>query len=255
MNVSVFFDYENINQKGAKMSRQSNARKKAVVSVQEVKLPTRKPMQLDMIKPLTFTQARVFKEYEKGAHMALHGVAGTGKTFLALYLALQSIERDEYEKIVIIRSAEPVHSQGFLPGDLNEKSAVFEAPYAQICADLYNRTEAYKTLKDRKQIEFITTSYARGITIDDAIIIIDEVQSLTAHELDTCMTRVGEDCRVILCGDYRQSDLKKDSEKRDFAKSLDRLKRMDGISFIEFQVNDIVRGAFCKAWIESGLED
>jgi phosphate starvation-inducible PhoH-like protein len=212
---------------------------------------TQNHLDLTHIEPLTFTQRRVFRDYESGKHLVLHGYAGTGKSFLSLYLALKSIGNAEYKKIVIVRAAQPVRDQGFLPGSAEEKSAVYELPYDNICADLYNRDDAYAVLKLKGIIHFCSTSYIRGITLDDTILIIDEAASLTAHEINSILTRVGDNCRILFCGDYRQSDLVKSSDKQGFVNALDRLKKIEEVGFIEFQVEDIIRSSFVKNWIMS----
>lgn len=213
-------------------------------------------LELTKITPMTFTQARVFRDYEAGEHLVLNGYAGTGKTFLALYLALRSIKNNEYQKVIVVRSLVPTRNIGFLPGEAKGgKSEVYEAPYIGICNELYNRSDAYSILKQKKIVHFDSTSFNRGITIDNAIIIVDEAQNLTLHEMNTMMTRVGNNCRVIVSGDYRQTDLEKQEEKSGFKKALSRLQKMNNVSFIEFQLEDIVRSGFCREWIETEFDD
>lgn len=213
-------------------------------------------LELTTIKPMTFTQARVFRDYEAGDHLVLNGYAGTGKTFLAMYLALRSIKNKDYDKVMIVRSLVPTRDIGFLPGEAKGgKSEVYEAPYIGICNELYNRGDAYRVLKDKKTISFESTSFNRGITIDNAIIIVDEAQNLSLHEMNTILTRVGNNCRVIISGDYRQSDLVKQEEKSGFKKALTRLQKMNQMSFVEFQIEDIVRSGFCRDWIETEFDD
>lgn len=241
--------------------RQSKKRRREQLVAQQGELPSRRNriqnnhLELDSVKPITFTQQRVFRDYEAGKSLVLHGYAGTGKTFLALYLALRSIEAGDYDKVVIVRSLVPTRDAGFLPGDIKTKAEVYEGPYASICAELYNRGDAYTILKNKGVIEFSPTSYIRGLTIDNAIIIVDEAQNLSYHELDSILTRVGNNCRVVLSGDYRQTDLLKEAEKAGFKKILDRLAKMEEISFVEFFVEDIVRSGFVKAWIKTQYKD
>ena len=178
-------------------------------------------------------------------NLILHGVAGTGKTFVACYLAFDDMAKREYEKLVIIRSAVPTRDIGFLPGNEKEKASVYEEPYKDIAIDIFGRGDAYQILKTKGLVEFMTTSYIRGITLRNATIVIDECQNMSFHELDSIITRVGQGCRVILCGDFRQSDLK-NSGMNEF---LTVIKRMECFDFIEFGIDDIVRSEFVKQYI------
>ena len=178
-------------------------------------------------------------------NLVLHGCAGTGKTFISCYLAFDDMTKNQYEKLVIIRSAVPTRDIGFLPGTEKEKSSVYEEPYYDIAIDLFERGDAYQILKTKRLVHFMTTSYIRGITLRDAIILIDECQNMSFHELDSIITRVGENCRVIFCGDFSQSDLKQNGMK-EFFEILASMNRFD---FIEFGVEDIVRSGFVKEYI------
>ena len=150
-----------------------------------------------------------------------------------------------YDKLVIIRSAVPTRDMGFLPGTEKEKASVYEEPYKDIANELFQRGDAYGIMKQKNLVEFMTTSFIRGITLRDAVIIIDECQNMSFHELDSIITRMGENCRVIFCGDFRQADLKQNGMK-DFMQIL---KRMELFDFIDFQVEDIVRSDFVKSYI------
>ena len=161
-------------------------------------------LELAEIEPLTRNQLIAF---ESSQNLVLHGCAGTGKTFISSYLAFDDMTKNMYEKLVIIRSAVPTRDIGFLPGTEKEKSSVYEEPYRDISIDLFSRGDAYQILKTKGLVHFMTTSYIRGITLRDAVILIDECQNMTFHELDSIITRVGENCRVIFCGDFKQSDL------------------------------------------------
>jgi len=194
------------------------------------------------IEALTRNQVRAF---ESTNNLILHGVAGTGKTFVACYLAFDDMAKREYEKLVIIRSAVPTRDIGFLPGNEKEKASVYEEPYKDIAIDIFGRGDAYQILKTKGLVEFMTTSYIRGITLRNATIVIDECQNMSFHELDSIITRVGQGCRVILCGDFRQSDLK-NSGMNEF---LTVIKRMECFDFIEFGIDDIVRSEFVKQYI------
>jgi len=199
-------------------------------------------LELAEIEPLTRNQLRAF---ESDKNLVLHGCAGTGKTFISCYLAFDDMTKNQYEKLVIIRSAVPTRDIGFLPGTEKEKSSVYEEPYYDIAIDLFERGDAYQILKTKRLVHFMTTSYIRGITLRDAVILIDECQNMTFHELDSIITRVGENCRVIFCGDFKQSDLKQNG----MGELLEILDSMNRFDFIEFGVEDIVRSGFVKDYI------
>ena len=199
-------------------------------------------LELREIDPLTRNQLTAF---ESTKNLVLHGLAGTGKTFISSYLAYDDMAKGVYQNLVIIRSAVPTRDIGFLPGTEKEKASVYEEPYKDIANDLFSRGDAYEILKNKGLVHFMTTSFIRGITLRDAIILIDECQNMSFHELDSIITRIGENCRVMFCGDFRQADLKANG-LQDFIKVL---KRMQKFTFIEFEVEDIVRSDFVKQYI------
>lgn len=203
------------------------------------------------ISPLTVNQRKTFKAFEDGKNMLLHGIAGTGKSFISLYLSIKELisGNSRYEKIYIVRSAVPTRDMGFLPGNNKEKSKVYEAPYSSICAELFERGDAYEVLKSKNLIDFISTSYVRGITINDSIIIVDEIANLTLHELDSVITRVGKNCRIIFCGDFRQSDFTKEQEKNGLKEFMRIINKMKSFAFIDFDIEDIVRSDMVKEYI------
>jgi phosphate starvation-inducible protein PhoH len=203
------------------------------------------------IEPLTLNQERVFKFWNNRNNLILHGYAGTGKTFIALYLALKALEDKKlpYRTIVIIRSAVPSRDIGFLPGSAEEKAAVYEEPYETIVNNLYGRGDAYGILKKKDIIQFRTTSYMRGITYDKSILIVDEIQNMVDSELNTMLTRIGEDCRFMMLGDIHQTDLNEKREKSGLKDIFNILKRIDGVSFVEFNPDDIVRSDFVRNYI------
>lgn len=207
-------------------------------------------MKLDNVVAKTEAQRQAFDLIEDNKNVILHGVAGTGKTFISLYLALKNISNRESEKkrIVVIRSVVPTREMGFLPGNDKEKTKVYEAPYRAICEELFNRGDSYEILKTRRTIDFISTSFVRGTTLNDSIVIVDEVQNMTFHELDSVITRIGRNCQLILCGDFRQGDLsgREKSGIIDIMKILDRVK---GFEHVEFLEEDIVRSGFVKSYI------
>lgn len=206
---------------------------------------------LKRIKPVTIHQNDAFKAFHSKYNICLHGFAGTGKTYTSLYLALQHVLSNDskYSKVVIIRSVVPTREIGFLPGNVKEKIEIYESPYRDICSELFDDPYAYSILKGCKKIEFQTTSHLRGSTFKDAIIIVDEIQNLSYHELSTTITRAGENCLYMYCGDTAQSDLhyrERDGVK-DFLKIL---RNMPSFHCIEFGMNDIVRGPLVKEFLE-----
>jgi phosphate starvation-inducible PhoH-like protein len=206
-------------------------------------------LELRKIEPKTDNQSKVFVAWKKeDANLVLLGVPGSGKTFLALYLALQ--EAMITGKIVrIIRSAVPARDMGFMPGSLQEKAAMYEAPYVSICAQLLGRGDAYELLKKKGLIEFVTTSYLRGTTMDDSIIIVDEIQNNGAKEIHTIMTRIGVNSRVIFAGDIKQTDLVKKHDRSGLLDAVKVFKKMPEFSIIEFGVDDILRSDLVKRYI------
>ena len=199
-------------------------------------------LDLQEIEPLTKNQVIAF---ESNKNLMLHGVAGTGKTFISCYLAFDDMVKNIYERLVIIRSAVPTRDIGFLPGNEKEKASVYEEPYKDICIELFQRGDAYEILKTKGLVHFMTTSFIRGVTLRNATIMIDECQNMTFHELDSIITRIGQGCRVIFCGDFRQADLQRNGLK-DFVRIL---KAMEEFEFVDFEIKDIVRSEFVKQYI------
>jgi|TARA_R110001606_G_scaffold10929_4_gene47286 predicted ribonuclease YlaK len=214
----------------------------------------RDSLELRTISPMTENQSAAFALFDKGDNLMLHGVAGTGKTFISLYLALDELMNgsDLLDKIIIVRSVVPTRDIGFLPGKESEKMAVYEQPYKAICSQITNRGDGYDILKTKGKIEFISTSFIRGNTYDDSIIIIDEFQNMTDSEINSIMTRVGANSRVIVCGDFRQTDLTKPHEQSGAKLLLQLWSKMGyGNSNVEFEIDDIVRSGFVRQWIEA----
>lgn len=213
-------------------------------------------VRLDDLKtfdPLTQTQKQFFDAYKRGDYfIALHGLAGTGKTFVALYKALEEVldKSNPFTRVIIVRSAVPSREVGHLPGDLNEKIEIYKQPYYQICHTLFGRPDAYQRLEEQGYIEFISTSFIRGMSFDDAIIIVDEMQNCSFEEIDTVMTRIGYRSKIIWCGDYRQTDLnRKKNDMSGILRFLDIAQHMSSFTRIEFTVDDIVRSSLVKDYI------
>lgn len=203
------------------------------------------------IYPLTPTQELVFQQYKQNKNLLLHGVAGTGKTFVSLYLALNEILNTKcyYDKVIILRSVVPSRDIGFLPGSIKEKTEVYEEPYKIICDELFQRGDGYDILRMKRLIEFSTTSFLRGMTFKNSILVVDEVQNMSYPELSTVITRLGDNCKIILSGDYKQSDFTRDHEKKGIIHFMNILKTMSEFSFIEFDYSDIVRSELVKNFI------
>jgi len=212
-------------------------------------------MRLRRIEPLTPAQEEVFECWYHDQNLLLHGAAGSGKTFLAVYLALDDIIHNQCDQkgIEIIRSVVPTRDMGFLPGNVKEKAKAYEAPYEAMASQLFGRGDAYSVLSGRQIINFTTTSYLRGTTFNDKIIIVDEIQNMTFHELDSIITRLGENCRVIFCGDYHQSDLWRDNERDGIRRFMDIIRTIKGFDLIEFSHHDIVRSGLVKEYIISKI--
>lgn len=205
---------------------------------------------LEMITPLTFNQKVAFDAFRKGKNLMFHGTPGTGKTFVGLYLGLNEvINQERHKKVIIVRSAVPSRQMGFLPGSAKDKTAVYENPYVDHCVELFGRGDAYELLRQKKQIEFVSTSFLRGLTLRDAVVIIDECQNMIWSEIYTVLTRIGENCRVIVCGDTKQSDLTEREGKEDVKKLLKVCDNLGSFEFIQMTSNDVIRSGFCKSFI------
>lgn len=220
-----------------------------------VKFPSiqQQNFELKQIYPITDNQVRTFEAYNEGDNLFLHGCAGTGKTFISMYLALKEIysEKSHRRRLVIVRTAQSSKDIGFLPGNEKQKLEVYEAPYRAICSELFHRDDAYSILKQRGIVEFQSTSFLRGTTIDNAIILVDEVQNMRQQEWFTVLTRTGDNSRVILCGDSKQDDLTSEryKEQSGIYSLLKVFDVMNNASLVEFEVDDIVRSGFVRELI------
>lgn len=202
-------------------------------------------------EPITINQKKAFEAWDDGDNLVLAGSAGTGKTFIALYMALDELLDSDsyYRKIVVIRSAVPTRDIGFLPGTAEEKKEMYTIPYKNICGELFNDKGAWGKLTSAKHIEFESTSFIRGSTFDDSIIIVDEMQNLNFHELDSVITRVGKNSRIVFCGDYRQTDFRFNDEKEGIFKFMKIIEQLRNFSIIHFGWDDIVRSGLVRDYI------
>ena len=213
--------------------------------------------QLNQIKPVTDSQKLVFDTWKKGQNQFLFGCAGTGKTFVSLYLALSEVLRNEtpYDKVIMVRSLIPTREIGFLPGDEEDKAALYQVPYSNMMQFMFEQPneQAFETLYNRIKAQgsyyFLSTSFLRGLTFDNSIIIVDECQNLNFHELDTIITRVGQDSKIIFCGDFSQSDLTKTNERNGLMDFLQILQEMEEFNCVEFNIGDIVRSGFVRNYL------
>ena len=206
---------------------------------------------LKVIEPLTLNQKKFFDLYQHSKILLLHGVAGTGKTYIALYKALEEVldKPSSITKIVIVRSAVPSREIGHLPGDEKEKTEVYQQPYIEICENLFGRKDAFQRLQEQHNIKFMITSFVRGITLEDSVILVDEVQNMSDMELNSIITRVGKNSKIILCGDFRQTDLYKKSDMSGLKKFMVIADMMPSVRTIEFQISDIVRSQLVKEYL------
>ena len=213
--------------------------------------------QLSNIKPVTDSQKLVFESWKKGLNQFLFGCAGTGKTFVSLYLALQDVLRNEtpYDKVIVVRSLIPTREIGFLPGDEEDKAALYQVPYSNMMQFMFEQPNEqafsmlYDRLKSQGSFYFLSTSFLRGLTFDNSIIIVDECQNLNFHELDTIITRVGQDSKIMFCGDFGQSDLTRLNEKNGLMNFLQILQEMNEFNCTEFDIGDIVRSGFVRSYL------
>jgi phosphate starvation-inducible PhoH-like protein len=224
----------------------------------------KKPINSDYLKtiePLTENQEKFFDDWIKGQNLFAYGAAGTGKTFIALYLALKSVldETTPYEKIYIVRSLVATREIGFLPGDHEDKSSLYQIPYKNMVKYMFKMPDdnsfelLYTNLKAQGTVSFWSTSFIRGTTFDNAILLIDEAQNLNFHELDSIITRVGENSKIMFCGDVVQTDLVKQHEKNGIIDFMKILEDMKEFSLIEFGVEDIVRSGLVKSYLVSKM--
>ena len=247
------------------MPRKKKADQPIGVGMTAKQMKRKKPINTDMlrdIEPLTQNQQILFNAYAENKNLVAYGCAGTGKTFITLYNAIKDVlsPTTPYEKIYIVRSLVATREIGFLPGDHEDKSTLYQIPYKHMVKYMFEMsTDAdfemlYGNLKTQGTIDFWSTSFIRGTTFDNAIIIVDEFQNLNFHELDSIMTRVGQDSKIMFCGDATQSDLTKTNERNGIMDFMRVLRLMPSLDIIEFGVEDIVRSGLVKEYILAKME-
>ena len=247
------------------MPRKKKSDQPIGVGMTAKQMKRKKPINTDMmrdIEPLTDNQRLLYNAYAEDKNLIAYGVAGTGKTFITLYNALREVLEPDtpYEKIYIVRSLVSTREIGFLPGDHEDKSFLYQIPYKNMVKYMFEMpSEAdfemlYGNLKTQDTIGFWSTSFIRGTTFDRAIIIVDEFQNLNFHELDSIITRVGENSKIMFCGDATQSDLVKTNERNGIISFMEILRNMSSVDIIEFGIEDIVRSGLVKEYILTKLE-
>ena len=209
------------------------------------------------IDPLTENQKKLFESYKNQKHIVAYGCAGTGKTFITLYNAIKEVldERTPFEKIYLVRSLVATREIGFLPGSHDDKADIYQIPYKNMVKYMFQMPSdadfemLYGNLKSQETIKFWSTSFLRGTTLDNAIIIVDEFQNMSGHELDSIITRVGENSKIMFCGDATQSDLIKTSERNGILDFMKILRAMPSFDIIEFGIDDIVRSGLVREFL------
>tara|TARA_X000000368_G_scaffold408031_1_gene388181 strand:- start:3240 stop:3983 length:744 start_codon:yes stop_codon:yes gene_type:complete len=230
----------------------------------KISIKRKKPIGIENLKtiePLTTNQELAFKAYKDNKQLILHGAAGTGKTFISLYLALAEVldESTPYEKVYMVRSLVPTREIGFLPGDHEDKSNLYQIPYKNMVKYMFEMPSdndfefLYTNLKAQDTISFWSTSFIRGTTFDDAVIIVDEFSNLNFHELDSIITRIGNNCRIIFSGDAAQSDLIKANDKTGILDFMQIVQSMPSFECVEFGIDDIVRSGLVREYLIAKL--
>ena len=245
--------------------RRSNSEQPIGVGLTAKQMRRKKPVNSDLlidIEPLTDNQKKLFESYAEGKHLVAYGSSGTGKTFITFYNALADVldDRTPYEKIYLVRSLVSTREIGFLPGNHEDKSSLYQIPYKNMVKYMFQMPSdadfemLYGNLKAQETIKFWSTSFLRGTTLDNSIIIVDEFQNLNFHELDSIITRVGENTRICFCGDARQSDLNKSNERNGIVDFMNVLRKMPSFDIIEFGIDDIVRSGLVKEYLTAKME-
>jgi phosphate starvation-inducible protein PhoH and related proteins len=234
------------------MPKPSPKKKPNTALASTIKETLARPVALNLkkIEPLTESQQKFFEAFDKDYNVILSGSAGAGKTFIALAKALELVIKSKFKKrLVIVRSVVPTRDMGFLPGTQGEKEAAYTVPYISIVNDLFGDGKAWEALIKRGAIRFITTSYIRGITLNNSVIVVDECQNCNFHELDSIMTRIGDSSRIIFAGDYYQSDFSKSNDRKGILRFFRIIDKLNYFKHVEFTWEDIVRSQIVRDYI------
>ncbi len=245
--------------------KRANSEQPIGVGLTTKQMKRKKPLSADYlvnIEPLNDNQKRLYDSYKKGKHLVAYGVAGTGKTFISLYNAINDVlsENTPYEHIYLVRSLVATREIGFLPGDHEDKADIYQIPYKNMVKYMFQMPSdadfemLYGNLKAQDTIKFWSTSFLRGTTLDNSIVIVDEFQNLNFHELDSIITRVGENTRIMFCGDASQSDLVKVNDRNGIVDFMNILRKMPSFDIIEFGISDIVRSGLVKEYLTAKIE-
>jgi len=245
--------------------KRASAEQPIGVGLTTKQMKRKKPLSSDYlveIDPLTDNQSKLFESYKDQKHLVAYGCAGTGKTFISLYNAIREVldERSPFERIYLVRSLVATREIGFLPGTYDDKSDIYQIPYKNMVKYMFQMPSdadfemLYGNLKSQETIKFWSTSFLRGTTLDNAIVIVDEFQNCTMHELDSIITRIGENSKIIFCGDATQSDLQKTNDRNGIVDFMSILRKMPSFDIIEFGVDDIVRSGIVKEYIVAKME-
>jgi len=245
--------------------KRASAEQPIGVGLTAKQMKRKKPLSSDYlveIDPLTDNQSKLFESYKNQKHLVAYGCAGTGKTFISLYNAIREVldERSPFERIYLVRSLVATREIGFLPGTYDDKSDIYQIPYKNMVKYMFQMPSdadfemLYGNLKSQETIKFWSTSFLRGTTLDNAIVIVDEFQNCTMHELDSIITRIGENSKIIFCGDATQSDLQKTNDRNGIVDFMSILRKMPSFDIIEFGVDDIVRSGIVKEYIVAKME-
>ena len=245
--------------------KRANSEQPIGVGLTAKQMKRKKPLSADYlvdIEPLNDNQKNLFKSYKDGKHLVAYGCAGTGKTFISLYNAVKDVlnENTPYEHIYLVRSLVATREIGFLPGDHEDKADIYQIPYKNMVKYMFQMPSdadfemLYGNLKSQDSIKFWSTSFLRGTTLDNSIIIVDEFQNLNFHELDSIITRVGENTRIVFCGDASQSDLVKTNDRNGIVDFMNVLRKMPSFDIIEFGIGDIVRSGLVKEYLTAKIE-
>ena len=245
--------------------KRANSEQPIGVGLTAKQMKRKKPLSADYlvdIEPLNDNQKNLFKSYKDGKHLVAYGCAGTGKTFISLYNAVKDVlnENTPYEHIYLVRSLVATREIGFLPGDHEDKADIYQIPYKNMVKYMFQMPSdadfemLYGNLKSQDSIKFWSTSFLRGTTLDNSIVIVDEFQNLNFHEMDSIITRVGENTRIVFCGDASQSDLVKTNDRNGIVDFMNILRKMPSFDIIEFGIGDIVRSGLVKEYLTAKIE-